>query len=219
MIEWHIERFPKGNFVSYFQMAFVEMDQDIPIKQEFVEEGEANFSVKEENVHSNPWLIENAKTYLKYCCPECRYSSKDVNDFSKHVSENHQSNNMFYKGNFATSIKEKSSKNNSSIKNLEKSEWGNCVVPNCTTLNSFGFFKFPKQQDKLILWLQMCGLQMVKKEDRICADHFKSIDFCLKPTAYPSLNLNHDNTDDHSMNNKNLETKGNEKRKFAYSFF
>ena len=114
---------------------------------------------------------------------------------------------MFYPGNFAASKKEKSSKNypKSSVNNIEKSEWGNCAVPNCTTLNSFGFFKFPKQQEKLILWLQMCGLQMAQKEDRICADHFISSDFCLKPSAYPCLNLNND----HSINNRMLGTKGN----------
>ena len=86
-------------------MALVEMDQDLPIKQEFIEEGETNYPMKTENIHSNPWLIENAETYLKYCCPECQYNSKDVNDFSKHISENHYSKNMLYKGNIRLVIK------------------------------------------------------------------------------------------------------------------
>ena len=79
------------------------------------------------------------------------------------------------------------------------SEWGNCVVPNCARLNSFGFFTFPKQQEKHDVWLQLCGLKAVQKEDTICADHFMSNDFCLKANAYPSLHLNSETPNDSIM--------------------
>ena len=45
--------------------------------------------MKSEQNHSNPWSIENAEKYLKYCCPECIFNTKDFQDFSKHFSENH----------------------------------------------------------------------------------------------------------------------------------
>merc|ERR1719361_2132549 len=49
------------------------------------------------------------------------------------------------------------------------------------------------------MWLTLCGLNMVKKEDRICADHFMKSDFSLKPSAYPSLNLYSNNTQEYLM--------------------
>ena len=84
----------------------------------------------------------------------------------------------------------------SSCNDFLKTQWGHCVVPNCTTLNSFGFFKFPKKQEKCDLWLQLCGLHEVNEEDRICANHFLRSDLCLKKTAYPTLNLHNDKTDE-----------------------
>ena len=78
------------------------------------------------------------------------------------------------------------------IKRPKRAKWGKCIVQNCSSPNAFGFFKFPKPPEKHHLWLQTCGLREVKKDDRICADHFKNSDFCLKQNAYPSLNLNPD---------------------------
>ena len=76
------------------------------------------------------------------------------------------------------------------LKNNE--EVGICVVPNCNIKKSHKFFKFPKQQQKYDYWLQLCGLKMIKEEDRICASHFAESDFYLelKRSAHPSLNLN-----------------------------
>ena len=150
------------------------MDYDIPIKQELIEESEMNHPMKTEENNSNPYLIENVESYLKYCCPECAYSSKDVHDFSIHVSKTHSPDNMTNQ----TSVEKVSinSHHHGSMKNLVNTEWGKCVVPNCTNVNSFQFLKFPKQQQKLDLWLQLCGLQMVKRNDRICADHFNNTD-------------------------------------------
>ena len=42
------------------------MDQNILVKEEFIEERKMDYDVKEEN-DSNPWLIENAESFLKYC--------------------------------------------------------------------------------------------------------------------------------------------------------
>ena len=183
-------------------MANINLGQDIQMKEEYVEEVQMETVIKSENIYSNPWLIENAELFLKYCCPECEYSSKDVNDFSRHMSENHISTNI------ETLVKEYTDYDKTSTISLEKSEWGNCVVPNCTTINSFGFFKLPKQQEKHDLWLQLCGLKAGKKDDRICADHFMSSDFCLKPNAYPSLNLNSESMKDYLMTETTHQRKG-----------
>ena len=167
-------------------MAFTTMDPDVLIKEEPKEESEIDYNTTEEN-DINPWFIENAETFLKYCCSNCNFSSKDLRDFSKHVSSNHFTSNMFFQTNTDTEVKETLGKS------LKKSKKGKCVVPNCTVEKSFGFFKFPKQQEKLDSWLELCGLKMVQKEDRICADHFDNSDFCLKSSANPSLNLNTSN--------------------------
>ena len=172
--------------------------EDMPIKQELTEEAESEYQIKSEYNKTNPWLIENAENFLKYCCPECDYNSKDVQDFSKHVSVNHETSNKFYQNTIKIQQIKKS-------KGLEKSEQGKCVVPSCTTLNSFGFFKFPKQQEKHYAWLQLCGLELVQKDDRICADHFVNSDFCLKTNAYPSQNLHNGETQNEIM----ADTNGN----------
>ena len=71
-------------------------DQDLPIKKELVEnDNNTEYPIKTEKVDENPWLIENAETFLKYCCPECDYKSKKIQAFSKHVSKNHFSSNLF----------------------------------------------------------------------------------------------------------------------------
>ena len=85
-------------------MAFNELDQDIPLKQELIEEVEMNHPLKTEDNISNPYLIENAESYLKYCCLECEYNSKDVHDFSIHVSKSHFTKNMTFRNH----VKEKS---------------------------------------------------------------------------------------------------------------
>ena len=192
------------------------MKQDIPIKQELIEEDEINNPMKTEKDDLDKYLIENVESYLKYCCPECVYSSKDAHDFSIHVSEKHFTANMFFQSNAHYSdnvtnqmyMREKSitSHPENSVKNLVNTEWGKCAVPNCNNLNSFRFLKFPQQQQKLDLWLQLCGLKMVKREDRICANHFKNSDFCLRPSSHPSLNL-----DGCGINEGMLPTKGKKK--------
>ena len=169
-----------------FQMEFDTMDHDTPIKQELIEESD----MKTEQIQSIPWLVENAEMYLKYCCPECLFITKDLQDFSRHFSENHVTKNSIENSHSSKSNQ------NTSYNDFIKSESGNCVVPHCDTLKSFGFFKFPQKQERYDLWLQLCGLETVQEEDKICAYHFLRSDFCLKKSAYPSLNLNIGNRND-----------------------
>ena len=165
-------------------MAGNTMDQDISVKQEFIEiMPNMDYIVKDEN-NSNPWLIENAESFLKYCCTDCDFKSTYVQEFSKHVSMNHYTSHLFFQTEIKDPVKKKILKNNEEV--------GTCVVPNCNIKKSHKFFKFPKQQQKYDYWLQLCGLKMIKEEDRICASHFAESDFYLelKRSAHPSLNLN-----------------------------
>ena len=38
---------------------------------------------------NNPWSVSDASVFLKYCCPECDYSNKNLPLFSKHALKNH----------------------------------------------------------------------------------------------------------------------------------
>ena len=37
----------------------------------------------------NPWAVENAEVFLKYCCPECDFSILNLELFAHHALENH----------------------------------------------------------------------------------------------------------------------------------
>ena len=37
----------------------------------------------------NPWSVEDASAFLKYCCPECDYQILNLQMFSEHALENH----------------------------------------------------------------------------------------------------------------------------------
>ena len=39
---------------------------------------------------SNPWMVDNAATFLKYCCPECDFKENNLQLFSDHAIENHE---------------------------------------------------------------------------------------------------------------------------------
>ena len=168
-------------------------DQDLLVKQELVEEDRNDYDFIEEN-DPNPWLMENAEAFLKYCCSNCEFSTKDVKDFSNHVAKYHSSSNMLFQNKSKRIRKSMSiTRGSDEYTNIvRKLRIGKCSVPNCEVKKSFRFFKFPKQQEKLDSWLQLCGLTMVQNEDRICADHFNHSDFYvdLKGNACPSLNLN-----------------------------
>ena len=44
----------------------------------------------EEGFETNPWFVEDASAFLKYCCPECDYNDSDLKVFSNHALENHE---------------------------------------------------------------------------------------------------------------------------------
>ena len=46
--------------------------------------------------NSNPWLVEDVSSFLKYCCPECSYSDRDLETFSNHALGNHKSSVAFF---------------------------------------------------------------------------------------------------------------------------
>ena len=49
-----------------------------------------DFSVKvEDSFSNNPWCVDDATAYLKFCCPECEYQIPDLYMFSEHALRNH----------------------------------------------------------------------------------------------------------------------------------
>ena len=52
--------------------------------------------LKVEMRDSNPWLVEDVSSFLKYCCPECSYSDRDLETFSNHALGNHKSSVAFF---------------------------------------------------------------------------------------------------------------------------
>ena len=58
---------------------------------------EEHIDVKtEEYFESNPWSVEDASVFLKYCCPECDYQIIDFQLFSDHALENHAKSNALF---------------------------------------------------------------------------------------------------------------------------
>ena len=50
----------------------------------------------EEYFESNPWSVEDASVFLKYCCPECDYQIIDFQLFSDHALENHSKSSALF---------------------------------------------------------------------------------------------------------------------------
>ena len=42
---------------------------------------------------TNPWSVEDASVFLKYCCPECEFSDWNLKSFADHALENHTGSN------------------------------------------------------------------------------------------------------------------------------
>ena len=50
---------------------------------------------------NNPWSVEDASAFLKYCCPECDYQILNLEMFSRHALQNHvKSKEMFRIGKY-----------------------------------------------------------------------------------------------------------------------
>ena len=46
--------------------------------------------------NNNPWNVPNAAMFLKYCCPECDFKSKDGDHFERHALESHHKAKSFF---------------------------------------------------------------------------------------------------------------------------
>ena len=64
--------------------------ESLDIKEEITET--LSDSLKFQNCEKikNPWMVDNASVFLKYCCPECEFSNQDLQTFSDHAIENHK---------------------------------------------------------------------------------------------------------------------------------
>ena len=52
--------------------------------------------LKIENVEYNPWGVESASVFLKYCCPECDYSHQNLDFFTDHALKRHNKSNILF---------------------------------------------------------------------------------------------------------------------------
>ena len=43
----------------------------------------------EDSFSNNPWCVDDATAFLKFCCPECDYQIPDLQMFSDHAVDNH----------------------------------------------------------------------------------------------------------------------------------
>ena len=43
----------------------------------------------EDSFSNNPWCVDDATAFLKFCCPECEYQIPDLYMFSEHAIRNH----------------------------------------------------------------------------------------------------------------------------------
>ena len=72
-----------------------------------------------------------------------------------------------------------------------------CSLPTCNYYAPNGFFGFPKNEKQRDKWQKLCGMETVKKKDRLCSQHFEESQISnlhtaqprLKMGAVPSLNL------------------------------
>ena len=41
-------------------------------------------------METNPWNVQDASMFLKYCCPECDFQITHLNIFEVHAKDNHE---------------------------------------------------------------------------------------------------------------------------------
>ena len=44
----------------------------------------------------NPWSVEHASAFLKYCCPECEYKNGTLKSFEDHALQNHENAKVLF---------------------------------------------------------------------------------------------------------------------------
>ena len=50
----------------------------------------------EDTFSNNPWCVDDATAFLKFCCPECDYHIPDLQMFSEHAVENHKKSSALF---------------------------------------------------------------------------------------------------------------------------
>ena len=55
--------------------------------------------IEKDDFENNPWFVEDASVFLKYCCPECDYQILNYDMFSYHALENHVKSKVLFESN------------------------------------------------------------------------------------------------------------------------
>ena len=73
-----------------------------PISMSENDEGENEESVVkvEDSFSNNPWCVDDASVFLKFCCPECDYQIPDLQMFHNHAIGNHTKGQLISKYKF-----------------------------------------------------------------------------------------------------------------------
>ena len=73
------------------------------------DEGENEESIVkvEDSFSNNPWCVDDASVFLKFCCPECDYQIPDLQMFHNHAIGNHTKGQLISKGFFGVIVSTK----------------------------------------------------------------------------------------------------------------
>ena len=84
------------------------------------------------------------------------------------------------------------------VLSTKKQQHFRCSLPTCSYYAPKGFYGFPKNEKLRKRWQDLCGMEEVKKCDRLCFQHFEESQIMaknsdeqprLKLGGVPSLNL------------------------------
>ena len=50
----------------------------------------------DEDISSNPWAVADVSEFLKYCCPECEFQTKVLDQFGYHAVSNHSKSSALF---------------------------------------------------------------------------------------------------------------------------
>ena len=92
--------------------------------------GEIEPAIKLEKFDENPWSVNDASVFLKYCCPECDYNSESLKVFSNHALQYHERSSTLF-----------NEKNNGieTVPKIENDEIQDQVCREIVTLDKFRF--------------------------------------------------------------------------------
>ena len=90
----------------------------------------------EDSFSNNPWCVDDATAFLKFCCPECDYQIPDLQMFSDHAVDNHmKSTALFGAEKFKEHVIIKQ-------EHLEYENNTGSVMANCFFLIGYGRYKY-----------------------------------------------------------------------------